>query len=554
MAKTSKSGRRPKLQSGIQYLSLFIFLLFIALTMFPSKEPLPLDIFLRLDPLIAIGTSISTWEIIDKALISILVVIATLLFGRIFCGYICPLGTSIDLGQKLLPRKTKKIQRKKLEKATGLAKLRKIKYYLLTATLVSSLFGLSVLYILDPISLITRTTTNFFYPLAIFLSNALLDLIRPIAVKLDFVELSHFSYSQPLFGSNLVIILMFSSILLLSITQTRFWCRYLCPLGALLGIFSKTSVLRRRVSEECINCSRCKVGCPMNAIPEDPKVTLQSECLECKQCSKVCPKNAISFKFVTPEKTSAEHQYGFSRRALINSAMAGFTLGFIAKTSVAQAKTVVVRPPGAIPEDEFLGRCIRCGQCIKSCITNTLQPVALEAGLEGIWTPKHDMRLAGCEQECNMCGQVCPTQAIRSLDLEERKYARVGTAVIIRDKCLAWEQNRLCIICDEQCPYNAIVFKNLDGHKRPFVDETKCNGCGICEQKCPIIGESAIVVWPIGEIRLEQGSYFQEAKRLKLSFQGEEDELEDINSNTMQSTPNQQKPESQKLPAGFTVE
>jgi ferredoxin len=129
------------------------------------------------------------------------------------------------------------------------------------------------------------------------------------------------------------------------------------------------------------------------------------------------------------------------------------------------------------------------------------------------------LRFAACEQTCNLCGRVCPTQAIRNLDLEEKKYARMGTAVILKEKCLVWEQDKPCLICDEQCPYNAIVFKMVDGFRRPFVLENKCNGCGFCENTCPVEGGAAIVVTPLGEIRLKEGSYRAAAQASQLTLQ-----------------------------------
>ena len=119
------------------------------------------------------------------------------------------------------------------------------------------------------------------------------------------------------------------------------------------------------------------------------------------------------------------------------------------------------------------------------------------------------------------CVRVCPTQAIRDLTLEEKKHAKIGTAVILKEKCLVWEQDRVCLICDEQCPYNAIVFKTVEGFRRPFVLENKCNGCGFCEHKCPIEGESAIVVRPLGEVRLKEGSYLEEAEKSDLALKEE---------------------------------
>jgi len=155
---------------------------------------------------------------------------------------------------------------------------------------------------------------------------------------------------------------------------------------------------------------------------------------------------------------------------------------------------------------------------MKSCLTNTLQPCFWESGLAGLWAPKMDLRFAPCEQNCNVCGKVCPTQAIRSLSLEEKNHAKVGTAVLRKEVCLVWAQDKLCLICDEICPYNAIVFRTVEGYRRPVVIASKCNGCGFCEQRCPVQGESAIVVVPNGEIRLKEGSYVQEAKKLQLEF------------------------------------
>jgi len=129
-----------------------------------------------------------------------------------------------------------------------------------------------------------------------------------------------------------------------------------------------------------------------------------------------------------------------------------------------------------------------------------------------------DLRLAPCDQNCNVCGKVCPTQAIRSLSLDEKTHAKVGTAILRKEMCLVWAQNKICLICDEICPYNAIVFRPVEGYRRPVVIASKCNGCGFCEQRCPVKGESAIVVVPDGEIRLKEGSYVKEAKRLQLEF------------------------------------
>jgi formate hydrogenlyase subunit 6/NADH:ubiquinone oxidoreductase subunit I len=166
---------------------------------------------------------------------------------------------------------------------------------------------------------------------------------------------------------------------------------------------------------------------------------------------------------------------------------------------------------------------------MRACLTNTLQPDWYRAGLEGLWAPHMSLRHAACEQTCNVCGHVCPTEAIRPLSLKEKQHAKVGTAYIDRNRCLPWSQDHRCLICDEQCPYNAIVFKTDAEHrvKLPVVNAKKCNGCGQCEDKCPVLGESAIIVVPQGELRLSEGSYVEEAQALGLVFAAEKGKLKD---------------------------
>ncbi|GAG69664.1 unnamed protein product [marine sediment metagenome] len=168
---------------------------------------------------------------------------------------------------------------------------------------------------------------------------------------------------------------------------------------------------------------------------------------------------------------------------------------------------------------------------MKVCPTNGLQPCILEAGINGLWTPKLVSRIGGCEKNCNKCSQICPTSAIRKLSLEEKSYAKIGTAVIDRSRCIAWEQDKVCLICDEICPYNAISSLNETIREttllRPFVDERICTGCGLCESRCPIEGQAAIQVFSIGEERITKGSYITDEKiRLRES----EEKLEDIPS------------------------
>lgn len=172
----------------------------------------------------------------------------------------------------------------------------------------------------------------------------------------------------------------------------------------------------------------------------------------------------------------------------------------------------LIRPPGSISEDEFLETCVRCGECMKVCPTNVIQPTMLEAGLEGLWSPILKTEMSYCEYKCSMCTQVCPTEAIRPLSLEEKQEVKIGLAHIDKGRCLPYAYARACIVCQEHCPLEekAIWLEEttvVDSKgnkvivKQPHVDAELCIGCGICENKCPVSDKAAILVTSVGETR-----------------------------------------------------
>jgi len=145
---------------------------------------------------------------------------------------------------------------------------------------------------------------------------------------------------------------------------------------------------------------------------------------------------------------------------------------------------------------------------VEACPTNCLNAATLETGITGLMSPIAIMRLGACDQNCAACGSVCPTGAIRTLTLAEKKNAKIGNAVIHANRCVVWEQGKFCLVCDEHCTYGAIYWEETaKGDRRPFVDEARCNGCGQCEHSCPVEGQAAIEVKPNGQIRLADGAY-----------------------------------------------
>lgn len=301
--------------------------------------------------------------------------------------------------------------------------------------------------------------------------------------------------------------------MLLNIWKERFWCRYLCPTGALLGIFSRFNLFKLRINpEKCIDCHLCSIHCQTNARPYPSDGWRSSECLYCETCAAICPTGAISFpiKFQKEKITGVD----LSRRKILLTSLTGLILAPIFKITAhrQRAHPALIRPPGALPESEFLEKCVKCGECLKVCPTNALQPALSEAGPEGVWTPVLVPRIGYCEYYCSLCTQVCPTGAIRELTIEEKIEVKIGTAWIDKNRCLPYALGKSCIVCEEHCPVSPKAIKlirvqtltpdqKMVSNLAPFVDVESCIGCGICENKCVVLDLPAIRVSSVGEQR-----------------------------------------------------
>jgi len=508
---------------SIQLISLILFLTLLTLAVSSVFTPTPLDLFLLLDPALIVFAAISARIFAAAFIPALLVLLVTLFFGRIFCGYICPMGTTLDGTDKLFGT-----TRKKQPEA---GKLRLLKYIILFFLLGASLLGVSFVFVAAPLSLITRFYGLLVHPVLAFLSNEILSLVQPLAEWLDIDIVIFTQITTPRFATQLFILAFFGALFVLAKVSPRFWCRNLCPSGALMALVSKKPLIRRCVSDDCTECGRCANSCPMSAImTEDPRVTLHEECIVCRTCQNICPENAISFDRVRSEQVFEKQRFSLTRRQFIYSGLFGAATATVGLTGLNSlhgkpgpgqvAPQGLIRPPGALPEMDFLARCSRCGECMAACPTNTLQPVWLDAGFMGLFSPGLNLRRSYCSPECRMCGEVCPTDAIRRLSPDERIWAKTGTAVIFRRKCLAWEQQKSCMVCDEVCPYKAVEFRKEPGNLVPVpqVREEKCAGCGYCEHFCPVQNQSAIVVTPMGALRMSEGSYIAQGKSQGLNL------------------------------------
>ncbi len=488
---------------------LFFLLLFLSAT-YPLKFKIPVDFFFRMNPLLAISSMVSARALINTFIWALLILILTIVLGRFFCGWVCPLGTVLDSVSFAFRNKAGRSYRK----------IRWLKYSILIFLLVGAIFSSQLVWFFDPLALLARSLTLTILPIITVITSALLGLLFNIGFLQDpLIRIQGF-FSSTFLPNELTffrmsgwVLLIFLATAVAEFVSRRFWCRNLCPLGALLAFFSKFQILRRKVKGDCTACGDCEKICKMDAIKEDFRSTDGVECIQCFNCVKACPPKVTTINFKGERKP---YEFDLKRRRVVASTFAGLVSVGIFKTSFVsrKSKADLIRPPGARKENDFLDRCIRCHKCIKVCSASGrfLQPAFLEGGLEAMWTPLGVARYGYCEFNCVMCTEVCPTDAIHELDVETKKKTVIGLAYIDRNRCIPWYKNEDCIVCQEHCPtpQKAIELKqekviHFDGSerlvKRPYVIEDLCIGCGICETKCPVEGKSAIIVTPQGEQR-----------------------------------------------------
>ncbi len=496
-------------QTGCLVLFLFLFIK----TDYTGSDQLEyaVNILFRLDPLIALCTTLAAKTFISLLLPSLFLLGLSLVLGRFFCGWACPMGTLLDLANPLFRKKNRPL-------ATVAPKLR---YRLLCFLLIAAFCGLPLVGYLDPFSILVRgltlslypafheTTVSFFtftYKQAPEAVNAVTE---PIYSLLRHTVLP---FSQKFYELAFLSFFILIAVFLLELWQRRFFCRNLCPLGALLGLLGHKSLLHGHGGDaECKKCRTCRSVCRMGAIDQERTIHMD-QCTLCLECLDKCPRSVIAFSAKKP--LHAAPSLSLSRRVFVGSVAAGAVTPLfsgvrgLAKTPDPQ----LIRPPGALAEKEFLGRCVRCGECMKVCIGNALQPTFLEAGMEGMFSPRVLPRLGYCEFNCTLCGQVCPTGAISELQLSEKHLNKIGHAFFDKNLCLPFAKAMPCIVCEEHCPTpdKAIKFKEVTmvndqglqvTVKQPYIVDALCIGCGICENKCPIPGKAAVRITSAGEHR-----------------------------------------------------
>ena len=535
---------RSKLPQLRRISQIAFLLLFLALLIFTSLRPTPggtsdihlrapVRLFFEWDPLIALTNALASHALYRGLLWSLVILVPTLFLGRFFCGWICPMGTLQHFVGNI-PSEAKR-GKQRIE-SNRYKRWQTVKYVVLIAGLVAASFGTMAIGWLDPFSLLVRSIGLSLLPAFNF---AVRSVITPLeqshtawikftgeslhtvlqAVVLDF--------RQTHFAQGLVLGVLFLAILATSLRVTRFWCRSICPLGALLGAVSRWSILGlHKDAASCDKCNRCLLHCQGGDDPIGGVPWRKSECLMCMNCVDSCPHSSLTFRFFRNEREVTSPDIG--RRKALTGLAAGVAMAPLMRANTGLGKgrhDLLIRPPGALDEEAFLSRCIRCGECMKVCPNNSLHPTLDQAGIEGLWTPILVPRIGYCEPSCVLCSEVCPTGAIWQITPKEKGWVvgvgaqnagnqpiRLGTAFYDRGRCLPWAEATECIVCEEWCPVSpkAIYVEEAEvidsagktkTLKQPRIDPSRCVGCGACEYACPLQDRPAVYVTSIGESR-----------------------------------------------------
>ncbi len=518
---------------------IFFLLLFIALLIFTSLRPTPgataeihlqapVRLFFEWDPLVAIANALASHALYRGLLWSLVILLPTLFLGRFFCGWICPMGTLQHFVGNM-PSESKR-GKQRIE-SNRYKRWQTVKYVVLIAGLVAASFGSMAIGWLDPFSLLVRSIGLAILPAFNFAARSILlplehshvAWIKATGEALNaLLGATVLDFRQAHFAQGLVLGVVFLIILAASLRVTRFWCRSICPLGALLGAVSRWSILGlHKDAASCDKCNRCLLNCQGGDDPIGGVPWRKSECLMCFNCVGSCPHQSLKFRFFRNEREVASPDIG--RRKALTGLAAGAVVVPLMRSNTGLGKgrnERLLRPPGALDETDFLSRCIRCGECMKVCPNNSLHPTLEQAGLEGLWTPTLVPRIGYCEPSCVLCSEVCPTGAIWQITPKDKGWImgatdhpiRLGTAFYDRGRCLPWAEATDCIVCEEWCPVSpkAIYVEeaqvidsvgNTKTLKQPRVDPSRCVGCGACEYACPLQERPAVYVTSIGESR-----------------------------------------------------
>ena len=471
-------------------ISLAVFTLFLLLflggeklSVFLSSTLLPFQFVPALIRILTKPTALFIF-----GLVSVLMV--TLIFGRVYCSFLCPLGSLQDI-LIALSRKIGWRKKHSYQKPRNL-----LRYSILGLVVVSAALGsMSLLNLLDPYSLAGRMITQFAQPFFFRIYNAAVSLLVNFNIYLFSKETAYLPLSV-----WLVTLGFFILILIMSVRHGRLYCNTLCPVGTLLGLISRISLFKLSIHQNfCNECVRCAGVCKAGCIDPQTAVIDQERCVNCFNCLYACPQSVVSYR----------PSWGKEEGGAWSPARRGFLIGSLAVAGSAlfmfnsnirnllgnahASQSPPITPPGSVSVEHFTQSCSACHLCVNACPTKVITPSFLEFGIGGVLQPLMNYSKSFCDYECNICGRVCPTGAILPLPLEEKKFTQIGTVDLLKEKCVVYVDKTNCGACGEVCPTHTISFIDKDNILYPETDTQYCIGCGACEKACPTTPKSIVV-------------------------------------------------------------
>jgi ferredoxin len=433
----------------------------------------------------------------------------TILFGRVYCSSICPMGVLQDV----VDRVAKKFHRKK--KYPALKERRFLRWSIVTLTMVAFFSGVSIVVsILDPYSAFGRIATTILKPVYLE-GNNIIAWISNYYENYRFYKVDVFVTSFPALA---VAGLTLFVIVFLSYKWGRLYCNTVCPVGTVLGFVSRFSVFKIRINnEKCNSCSLCSLKCKSSCIDATTKTIDYSRCVDCFNCIEVCNRKAMSFAWAPSKKRPSvvekkDKETDLPRRKFFAFLILGIgsaksLFGKNPDDSTKAPKEIFtshnvpfkrehpVTPPGSVDVKRFNSSCTACHLCVSKCPSNVLTPTFLEYGLIGMLQPAMQFQHGYCNYKCTICTEICPNDALEKITEKQKKTLQVGHVHFIKENCVTVTDGTDCGACSEHCPTQAVSMQPYKGDLRiPVIDQNLCVGCGGCEYICPTRPYRAIYV------------------------------------------------------------
>jgi polyferredoxin len=427
-----------------------------------------------------------------------IILLVTVLFGRVYCSTLCPLGTLQDIVIRIAKRINKRRRFKFKEQHYFMH------YSLFVLTGIFAFFGSVILLnLFEPFSNYGRILSNLMNPFVALVNNVLVYILSLFG--------SMFLFQIPILHVNPISVLASLSFLVLvtylSYRHGRLFCNLLCPAGALLGLLSRFSFFKIVIDKNnCKECGLCERVCKANCIKSSSKEIDFAACIGCFNCIDACPTIGMSYQKRWKKLPKLSNEADVGRRNVLRISVLpalGMLLPVIgvenaggrSQNGFNENRKYPISPPGSLGVERFSSLCTACHLCVSSCPTQVLIPSFLEYGITGVFQPKMNYEASYCNFDCTFCSQVCPTGAILPLDLSSKQAVQIGKVQYVREDCIVVTKNKDCGACSEHCPTKAVYMVPYgESLMIPEINDEICIGCGACEHACPVQPDKAIYV------------------------------------------------------------